>query len=138
MNERQFKKHAIQLEKIIVNEASFKLVEVTGTPTIPNPKFLIGKSEYDKQDHKISIGFMVKIEGENFGYICTVDIVGLFSVNESEFNLSDLDDWADTNAPFILLPYARQQVLNLTTNATGEGFMLPLFEVPTSGRPLKK
>ena len=138
MKEKSFKKHAIQLEKIIVNEASFKLVEFKGTPAIPNPKYFIGKSEYDKENHIVSIGLMAKIEGEQFGYICVVDIIGLFTIDESNFEVSKIDQWCDINAPYILHPYLRQHLFNLTLNATGEGFLLPLIEVPTSGKAILK
>ena len=138
MKEKQFTKHAIQLEKIIVNEASFKLTEYSGQLVLPNPKFLIGKSEYDKQNHLVSIGFMVKIEGDQFNYTCTIEIVGLFSVDENKFDISKIDDWGDKNAPFILLPYLRQYLFNLTIMFSGEGFTLPLVEVPTSGTPISE
>ncbi len=135
--ETNFKKHAIQLDKIIVNEASFKLVEVMeGAQNSPKPRFFVGKSEYNKQDHSISVGLMVRIEGEQFGYSCVIEIIGLFIVNENDFDISKIDEWSHKNAPYILHPYIRQHLFNLTLNATGNGFLLPLIEVPTSGKEI--
>jgi len=136
--EKKFEKHAIQLEKIVVNEASLKLTvtDVSGTENKQEPKFFVGKSEFDKTNHTISIGFMVRIDGDHCGYTCLIDLIGIFSVDENKFNITQLDEWGDKNAPFILLPYIREYLFNLTLTYYGEGYILPLIEIPTSGKPI--
>ncbi len=133
-----FKKHAIQFEKIIIRELSFKKKELNEpSEIVADPKYLLGKSNYDKQNHSISIGLIVKIEGEKSIYSCTVDIIGVFSVDENNFDIKNLDNWSEINAPFILHPYLREHLYRLTLDATGDGIILPLIEVPTSGQSIK-
>jgi preprotein translocase subunit SecB len=135
--EYKYKKHAIQFERIIVRELSFKKKDINEpSDVVTEPKFFIGKSDYDKQNHSISIGLIAKIEGDKSKFNCTVDIIGVFSVDENNFDIKNLDSWSKVNAPFILHPYLREHLFKLTLEATGEGYLLPLVEVPTSGQKI--
>jgi len=136
MKEKKFIKHGINLVHVSVRELSFKAFDGDNTLKPPStPKFFTAKSEYDKENHSVSLGILVKLgEESDCRYTSTVEIVGVFTVDESKFEISKLDDWSEYNAPYILHPYLRMHLYKLTLECTGEGYMLPLVEVPTSGR----
>ncbi|MEZ9316501.1 protein-export chaperone SecB [Vibrio lentus] len=59
-----------------------------------------------------------------------VELVGLFSVDESSFNVEHIDSFARRNAPLVIYPYLREHVYSLTSRAGYDSTLLPLFEVP--------
>lgn len=133
MDEKEFKKHSIQLDKIEVKELSIKKNESESDLLEPSPSIYVGASDYDSTNRIISVGIMAKTDQENSIYHFTVELVGVFCVDENNFNLKLLGNWVENNAPYILHPYLRQHLYTLTLFATGKGLLLPLIEVPTSG-----
>ena len=60
-----------------------------------------------------------------------IELRGEFRINEREFPIDKIDDWARKNAPLILLPYLREQAFSLTARCGFKPLVLPLFVVPT-------
>lgn len=69
-------------------------------------------------------------EQEQSPFHMEVELVGLFSVDESAFPAEQVESFARQNAPLIVYPYLREHVYSLTNRAGFESTLLPLFEVP--------
>ncbi|MCO7637820.1 protein-export chaperone SecB [Pseudomonas sp. S 311-6] len=101
----------------------------------------IGRSDFSADDPDINIGLRVQTEPitENSGsseeecvppFSIEVEIQGHFHINLSEFPEEHVEEWAKINAPFLLLPYAREQVYGLAIRAGIRGLLFPLFVQP--------
>ncbi|NQT68698.1 MAG: protein-export chaperone SecB [Desulfobacteraceae bacterium] len=138
--EKSFLKlHAIQLSSISVVELYIR------TNQYPDPSIklelddvpmLIGHSEYDEESNSIQVSAKIEIgieEGSDkkTPYSLRVELVGDFFVDETEFPIAQIYDWAARNAPMILQPYLREHVFALTARAGFNPLILPLIEVPT-------
>ena len=136
MEEKKLTKHPIQL-------AHFKVTKLFIEPNLDidqdleadTGKFTLttGYGEYNQEDHAIMVTVEAKMSSEDEGNPFDLDIglLGVFEVNEDEFPLIHIEDWAKRNAPIILYPYLREQVFSLTTRCGYRGSLLPLLEVPT-------
>jgi preprotein translocase subunit SecB len=127
--------HAIQLNELRVSELSIQ-VDLSVPRDAPIGSFGIetGRSEYDKDAHQIQVKMRVlmgKDEQEKTPFQLTVELYGLFEVDESRFDVRFIEDWAEKNAPLVLYPYLREQVYSLTGRAGFPEALLPLFEIPT-------
>lgn len=60
-----------------------------------------------------------------------VEILGVFQVDESQFDKKYINDWASNNAPLVLYPFLREQVFSLSVRVGAQGLIVPLIEVPT-------
>ena len=138
--EKSFLKlHAIQLSSISVTELYLR------TNQFPDPSvklefedvpILVGYSEYDKESNYIRVSVKIEIGMEEDSdkstpYSLRVELLGDFIVDENEFPIDQIDDWAVRNAPMILQPYLREHVFALTARAGFQPLILPLIEVPT-------
>lgn len=91
-----------------------------------------GHSKYDQEQHAIAIMIRAEMgDEEDSLFEMSVELLGIFDVDESQFPLIHIDDWAERNAPLILYPYLREQVYNLTSRIGIDGMLLPLFAIPT-------
>ncbi len=94
---------------------------------------MFGHSDYDTEDNTINI--FVKLEvGQNneekSPFSMKVELVGTFRVDEAQFKIEYIDDWAHRNAPFIMMPYLREHAFGLTQKCGFRPIILPLTEVP--------
>jgi preprotein translocase subunit SecB len=135
MQERIFEKHAIQLDNIEIRQLCFKAEPKVDGEKQPLPELitLVGKSKYDPVAKRILVGMMLRPKDSNNSFLI-VELVGIFTVDEEKFDVKLLDNWAEKNAPFILLPYLRENAYALSVRAGIDPIILPLTEVPTSGK----
>lgn len=136
MEEKSYKPHAIQLERIKVLELSMKVNLEVDQEKLPEPKgftLSVGHSEYDDKASRIGVKVSATISSEDGGspFDLTVELMGGFSVDKEMFPVKFIDDWAMRNAPIILYPYLREHVYALTMRGGFEGTLLPLLQVPT-------
>lgn len=95
-----------------------------------------GISEFDESTSTISVGLRVEVTPEeNKDFLISVEIVGHFSVDTQNFRKEHLDRWSKFNAPFILLPYVREQVYGLSNRIGLKNMILPLFIQPQFKEP---
>jgi preprotein translocase subunit SecB len=148
----KFQHHPIQLNNITV----LKLNMAVNDPLVARDyegeitlKFEIGRSEFIQNDPNISVGLRVffgsssSSETEAFieqdggdnqpAFSGEVELVGHFTVDYSKFKFEHLTSWAKINAPFILMPFVREQVYGLSIRAGIRGLVFPLFVQPGSG-----
>lgn len=140
--------HAIQLISLNIEELFIKVNKhpQSADLTSGSEEFNLrsGHSEYDEKEHIIQVGIKLEIkakEGQETPFDMRVVIGGVFKVDETKFAKTDIDDWANRNAPFVLYPYLREQAFALTVRCGFPGIILPLLEIPTfkieSGKKIK-
>ena len=91
-----------------------------------------GNTSFDEEQEVIVIGFLCEInknlnEDSYKPFEMCVELFGIFSVG-SEFPKDKIEHWSNHNAPYILLPYIRENVTGLLARA-GIRFHLPLVQI---------
>jgi preprotein translocase subunit SecB len=132
---RPYKLHAIQLKELRISELSIKVdLSVPRDAEIGGFAIETGRSDYDTVSHQIQVKMRVAMgmdETENAPFQLVVELNSMFSVDESNFNVQYVHDWAEKNAPLVLYPYIREHVYTLTSRAGFPEALLPLIEIPT-------
>lgn len=137
-----FDLHAIQLTNIIVRQLHITVHPNSASTAPEDMKMKLNlqrrHSEYNAKDHQITVSVRLQIgeraeEGKtpSTPLILIVELTGEFVVDESRFPVDRLSDWANVNAPFILMPFLREQVYSLSQRCGFNPIVLPLTEVPT-------
>lgn len=130
------KLHPIQLKNIIVKQLSFQLKNQKETTEGLSVQIGSTYAPYDPVAKSITVSLQAVAGQEDTAQFCLiVELSGVFSVNEQEFDVAKLNLWADQNAPFILFPFLREQIYGLTIRAGIPPQILSMVEVP---RPEKK
>ncbi|MDA3898586.1 MAG: protein-export chaperone SecB [Desulfobacteraceae bacterium] len=130
------KVYGIQLENISVVELHIQTnrePDFNETPNEEEIKVSFGHSEYDSENKVFLVAAKLEIgvkEDSKSPYSLKVEIVGNFCVDENEFSVSQIDDWAERNAPFILYPYIREHTYALMIRSGFKPIILPLLETP--------
>lgn len=129
------KLHAIQLVAIQTTELHIK---VMGDPSLLESfegcatTLEASHSAYDEAEQTIQIRVRASVsESESVPLSLSVEIVGLYNVDESQFDKRLVQDWAKINAPYTLYPYVREHVFSLATRVGVKGLLMPLLEIPT-------
>lgn len=140
--QEQLKLHPIQTNSISVRELYIKANE------FPDPSkaieegvasISVGHSQYDEKNKTIRVAMKLEVEEEKKApFIMKIELVGEFLVNEKEFPIKHIYDWAKRNAPLILMPYLREHAYSLTLRAGFQPVILALAEVPTFKLQAKK
>jgi len=135
-NENKFKKHPIQLVDLKILTLSIVVEPSKDQRQLPDTgsfRLYHGHSEFNEETNQIGVKVGVKIDSEEDSspFDLKIELMGVFDVNTSEFDVSYVNDWSSKNAPLILYPYIREQVHALTSKAGFDGLLLPLFVVPT-------
>ena len=130
--------YPIQLISLNVLELYIKVKKPIGSEDLQldEADFSIhtGHSDYDEKRHTIEIAVRLEIgeeEGTKSPFRMTIVLGGVFIVDETEFPMEHIIDWAKQNAPIILYPYLREQAFSLTARCGFPGIILPLLTVPT-------
>ena len=141
MSETKEKKvyHPIQLQAVFVRELSIKahiLPEQEQEGSVPTYVLQTGYSNYDEEKKTVSVGVQVVVDESQkselpLPYTLKIEVLGQFVVDDDEFPKEKISDWAQRNAPLILLPYARELVYAMTAKAGFKPLILPLFQLPT-------
>lgn len=129
--------HAIQLFDIKVIETSL----IVNSPNeVFNPdfdasiSFRTGHAEFNKEDSVIVVGVKCKSGSQDDERTppleIRVELMGVFKVDQEKFPIEHIDEWAEKNAPFILLPYLREHVYSLTLRAGIKNLIIPMFNLP--------
>lgn len=139
MTEKEIKKDSLKFHPIQILSVSVKELRIVANQP-PDQKvgneeqgfsLTTGHSEYDNKNHTISVSAQLEMGvKEKEPYNLCVHIVGYFHVDEDNFNIKHINDWAKRNAPLILFPYLREQAHALTSRCGFKPLLLPLFEVP--------
>ena len=129
-----YKYHAIQLVAIKVLELSIKVnpdIDQDKIPENDSFNFWHTHNTYNSEEKTIALKVGVKIDEEdNSPFQLSVELIGVFTVDEDLFPIEHINQFARQNAPLILYPYLREHVYTLTNRAEYPSVMLPLFEVP--------
>lgn len=134
-------KHPIQVKYIGVKELSLIAhVPPYAHVDVPDTNFTISiaHSAYDEVEKEIVVGVKIEVglaDGkpkEDYPYSMKIELVAFFSVQDDKFKAEHLDSWASSNAPYLLLPFIREQAYSLTTRAGFAAFILPLYKVDPS------
>ena len=133
--------HPIQLQGIRVLELSLHVTKPDrlnedSFDGIDLPfEFLSGHSEFNQSTHTVTvgvIGVVGKTDEENpLPFYIKAHLLGQFVVDVARFPVDKVDDWANKNAPLILLPFLREHIYGLASRAGIREVVIPLFTVPT-------
>jgi preprotein translocase subunit SecB len=135
--ENKFIPHPIQIESVDVVELYIKMNEPAYKDLVVNlnqMSFTVARTEYDIENKVIMVGLICELEDTeeiSLPFNLRVELFGIFSVNEEKFDIPNINDWAERNAPFILYPYLREQIYSLTMRCGISPINIPLVEVPT-------
>lgn len=130
------KKHPIQIADIQIKQLSLNVldpIECRKNDLAAKVVLKHGSSQFDEIQRTIAVGFLCEInkEVENQSirapFEMVVEIIGIFTVGD-EFPEDKILHWANRNAPYILLPYLRENVAALLSRAE-INFHLPLVQV---------
>ena len=103
------KLHPIQLEEILVEELELKIRDIKKA-----------------REEDITSEFSLKTGHSNY---LKVKLHGVFSVGEN-FPSEFVNDWAEKNAPLILVPFVRENIYSLASRAK-VNTIVPLFTLPS-------
>ncbi|MCK9377544.1 MAG: protein-export chaperone SecB [Syntrophobacterales bacterium] len=129
--------HPIQLISLNIEELSIKVKKHPQAVDLKSDSgefnLRTGHSEYDEENQIIQVGIKLEIkgkEGQENPFDMTVAMSGIFKVDETRFKKSNIEDFANRNAPIILYPYLREQAYALTIRCGFPGIIIPLLTVP--------
>jgi len=135
MEKKELTLHAIQLKEIKVVELSIKANEPISEQDIQRADFslMAGRSEYNTNDHTIVVAVKIEVGDDSTPspYKLKAELLGIFCVDEAQFDIKYINEFAEKNAPIILYPYLREHVYSLTMRCGFIPRILPLLEVPT-------
>ena len=140
------KLHSIQLLSVSVIELHIRANQLPDTSAkleLKDIPILVGHGEYNKENKTIQVSVKIEIGMEKdkeieVPFSLKVELVGNFEVDEDDFPIEHVDDWANRNAPMILHPYLREHVYALTSRSGFQPLILPLIEVPTLSQKQKE
>jgi preprotein translocase subunit SecB len=129
--------HPVQLVFISIRELHFRAKRPLDPRSPPDYggqfKFNHHHSDFKGEFKQIQVSFQVEMgspETPNEWFELRVDIVGQFEVDTSKLPAEKVPQWAANAAPFVLYPFVRQHVYDLTLRG-GCPVLLPLFNLPT-------
>lgn len=133
------KRHPIQLQNVFVEELNLVVLDRFGFKNGEWDKsftYGLSRTEFDPENSTISIKVELAIEPEDEDKIdrpfaARVALYGVFKVDTSRFPADKIEQFAEINAPIILLPYIREHIFALTARSGFDPVILPLIEVPT-------
>lgn len=138
--------HPIQLRDITVKVLNL----IVNDPNVARDyqgeldlKIEVGSSKFSAEDPHISVGLRVKTEPKHAekteftadgspAFSVEVELLGHFFVDYTRFKFENLNKWSEVNAPYLLLPYVREQIYGLAIRAGIRGLLFPLFIQPSS------
>lgn len=130
-------RHAIQLSNITVDELYIKALDRESFVDKDFPKdfsLTVSRSEYDPEEKVISVRLEMNVQPEtdvvDRPYEMRIKIAGHFEVDEEKFPIEHINNFAENNAPIILIPYIREQAYSLSIRAGVEPVIFPLVQVP--------
>lgn len=137
-----FKLHAIQLIGVHVKELSIVAHEAPDLTVGIDAEeegvcsIMVGHGGYNEEERLITTALKLEIgeseEGVKSPFSLKIEIIGAFKVNEERFDKEHIIDFARRNAPYIMMPYLREQAYALTAKCGFRPIILPLTEVPVS------
>ena len=130
-------RHAIQLSNITVDELYIKTLDRESFVDKDFPRdfsLTVSRSEYDPEEKIISVRLEMNIQPESDvvdrPYEMRIKIAGHFEVDEEKFPIEQINNFAENNAPVILIPYIREQAYSLSIRAGVDPVLFPLVQVP--------
>lgn len=126
--------HPIQIEAVRVLELALNLKDpekALSASDLPF-KFSTGHTKFDPDQKAISVGVIGEIgtSDDDTPFHVKVHLIGVFSVNTDVFPLDKVEDWAQNNAPLLLLPFLREHIYGLCNRAGLKEVFVPLLVIP--------
>ena len=126
--------HPIQLEEILVEELELKIEDpkkAREDNIVCEFSLKTGHSDYNSNSKALYVGVIGEInaDGHNAPVYLKVKLHGIFSVGE-DFPIEFVNDWAEKNAPLILIPFVRENIYSLASRAK-VNVVVPLFTLPS-------
>jgi len=145
----KLKQHPIQLVNFGVKELfirSNRPPDVTISAEPGECSIGISSTPYDSKEKKILVSLRlesgVEADKSKVPYSMRIEIIGIFEVDEAQFPVEHISDWAMKGAPLILFPYLREHAFGLSSRCGFKPLVLPLLEVPTfkieKPKPIRK
>ncbi|WP_310637537.1 protein-export chaperone SecB [Delftia acidovorans] len=131
--------HPIQLREITVSQLSIVVNDFNEAKHYEGEVDLVikvGTSDFDEKDPFIAVGIEVNVSPRksepeaSAAFEIKVELSGQFEVNYELFKFEHLNRWAQINAPFLLMPFVREQVYGLALRAGVKGVVFPLYTQP--------
>lgn len=135
--------HPIQLESIAIKKLSIDVWDMNQAISYKGDLSLqiqTGHGEFNFEDSSINVAIRANLgtakPDETQKYIKSapfyieVELFGLFIVDTQQFDVKHLPQWAQVNAPFLLMPYLREHLYGLSARANIQDIIIPLFVQP--------
>lgn len=135
-------RHAIQVDTINYLTLSLEVNDETFDPEkneCTSFNMLTAITDFDEKDNTIGVRLRIlngyddditRIAESDFWLDIVVE--GVFKVDLEKFPKDKISAWANTNAPLIIYPYAREVAYSLTNRVFKDSAtMLPLLTLPT-------
>ena len=125
------KQHPIQLKTIQIQESSFKFQKDGKNKKHENPQFELGSGASEVEDNgNFTVGLRFRTKNKATAtYSVTVELIGVFSASEG-VKKNQIRHFIKNNAKYILLPFLRNYVFDLTSRMRVHPFIIPLMEIP--------
>jgi len=134
----KLKPHPIQLVNLGVKELFMRPNRPPDVTVTVDPKdcsIKVYSTPYDSKAKTIAVSLKlesgIEADKSKAPYAMKIELIGIFEVDEKQFPVEHVSEWAMTGAPFILFPYLREHAFGLSTRCGFKPLLLPLLEVPT-------
>ncbi|MEE4742811.1 hypothetical protein V2K00_11390 [Pseudomonas alliivorans] len=130
-------RHPIQLINLHVDELYIKVLDRQKSESEHVPRdftLTVSRSEYDAESKIISVKIQMEMMPDEESPACPFEmriaVAGHFQVDEERFPIAEINNFAEKNAPIILIPYIREHSYSLTVRAGVKPMIFPLITVP--------
>ncbi len=141
---RSPKPHPIQLVNLGVRELFIESHQAPDPNVGAVPEecsIQISSSPYDSSNKRLIVSLRlesgVKADPTKTPYAMRIELVGVFQVDDTQFSVEHVDDWARNGAPLVMFPFLREHAYSLSLRCGFRPMLLPLLDVPTftTGKP---
>lgn len=129
-------RHPIQLKRADLVEIQFK-AHKPPDKTDDVQEYVLGFARSDIMEEGRRIDILVEVEAGDqtpgkAPYYVKFAVRGVFSIGETvKLAPEKITKWAEVAAPYVLMPFIREQVYSLFHRTGFSPFNIPLFQVPT-------
>jgi hypothetical protein len=134
--------HPAQLVKVDLVSTDYQAFRIP-EPTIDAGEFVVGTGRSDYVADRKMIDVSVVFESgkkdtagtDGRPYYLRMEIKGRFKIDTDKFKPEQIQQWAESAAPYVLFPYLREQVYAFSVRCGFMPVLVPIYQLPAPMPP---